>query len=205
MSSYKIRYSDELYHHGILGQKWGVRRFQNPDGSLTSEGRKRYSKNLVEIAKSSSRYSDDNSSEARKLVTQLISSDEANELRDLRLNYVKVIKSGNSEDFLNQIDDEIYKETDALYKQRGGASDWSECFSEAEDIVWKRYPKEKALEDKAYKAVDAYMDKSRELANKIIDFSSPIPDISNADVQTAKIYIANAIEFADQNDLFRRL
>lgn len=32
----------ELYHHGILGQKWGVRRYQNSDGSLTDEGRKRY-------------------------------------------------------------------------------------------------------------------------------------------------------------------
>ena len=31
-----------LYHHGIKGQKWGVRRYQNPDGSLTDEGRKRY-------------------------------------------------------------------------------------------------------------------------------------------------------------------
>ena len=36
-------YEDELYHHGIKGQKWGVRRYQNPDGSLTSEGIKRYS------------------------------------------------------------------------------------------------------------------------------------------------------------------
>ena len=35
---------DELYHHGILGQRWGVRRFQNADGSLTSAGRKRVSK-----------------------------------------------------------------------------------------------------------------------------------------------------------------
>ena len=32
----------ELYHHGIKGQKWGVRRFQNKDGSLTPAGRRRY-------------------------------------------------------------------------------------------------------------------------------------------------------------------
>ena len=32
----------ELRHHGIKGQKWGVRRFQNSDGSLTAAGRKRY-------------------------------------------------------------------------------------------------------------------------------------------------------------------
>lgn len=32
----------ELYHHGILGQKWGVRRFQNQDGSYTAAGKERY-------------------------------------------------------------------------------------------------------------------------------------------------------------------
>ena len=32
----------ELYHHGVKGQKWGVRRYQYADGSLTPEGRKRY-------------------------------------------------------------------------------------------------------------------------------------------------------------------
>lgn len=35
-------YTDYLCHHGIKGQKWGIRRFQNPDGSLTDEGRRRY-------------------------------------------------------------------------------------------------------------------------------------------------------------------
>lgn len=34
-----------LYHHGTLGMHWGVRRYQNADGSLTAAGRKRYLKN----------------------------------------------------------------------------------------------------------------------------------------------------------------
>lgn len=38
----RIQNGDELYHHGIKGQKWGVRRFQNEDGTRTAEGKKRY-------------------------------------------------------------------------------------------------------------------------------------------------------------------
>lgn len=34
----------ELKHHGILGMKWGIRRFQNKDGSYTSRGKERYKK-----------------------------------------------------------------------------------------------------------------------------------------------------------------
>lgn len=36
--------TDSLYHHGIKGQKWGVRRFEKQNGTLTPAGKKRYSK-----------------------------------------------------------------------------------------------------------------------------------------------------------------
>lgn len=40
--SSKIDFYNSLQHHGIKGQKWGVRRYQNSDGSLTEEGKQRY-------------------------------------------------------------------------------------------------------------------------------------------------------------------
>lgn len=45
--------SNTLSHYGIRGQKWGVRRFQNKDGSLTAKGRKRYSDSDEDIKKMS--------------------------------------------------------------------------------------------------------------------------------------------------------
>lgn len=43
--------ADELYHYGILGMKWGIRRYQNKDGSLTPAGKKKYSKEIVKTFK----------------------------------------------------------------------------------------------------------------------------------------------------------
>ena len=47
--------NDCLVHHGIKGQRWGIRRFQNKDGTLTEEGKKRYN-------------ADSDNNEAKKIV-----------------------------------------------------------------------------------------------------------------------------------------
>ena len=52
MSNFMDNYKNEhLAHYGIKGQKWGLRRFQNSDGTLTSEGKVRYGSGIDKEAK----------------------------------------------------------------------------------------------------------------------------------------------------------
>lgn len=55
----------ELKHHGIKGQKWGIRRYQNEDGSLTEEGKKRRSQRV--FVSGSSKTQDNTSNYFREL------------------------------------------------------------------------------------------------------------------------------------------
>lgn len=68
MSEYYLTQNDlYLAHHGIKGQKWGVRNYQNPDGTLTAEGRIRYGygAGLDKISSSGAKLASDSRSAAR--------------------------------------------------------------------------------------------------------------------------------------------
>ena len=56
MNTWTCARQSELYHHGIKGQKWGIRRFQNKDGSLTPAGKERY---YVDNENGTSKYKND--------------------------------------------------------------------------------------------------------------------------------------------------
>lgn len=74
--------SNEFYHFGIKGQKWYIRRYQNEDGSLTPEGKKRYNEN------SSNSITDLSNEELKNRINRLRSESE----------YKKLLKETSIED-----------------------------------------------------------------------------------------------------------
>lgn len=99
-------FDDELYHHGILGQRWGHRRYQNEDGSWTPEGRERYGegdeRSKAKISYNTQKYKADLKSKARQDKDIRAAKEERNRIKENSKTMLLARKKQGAFDRLNK-------------------------------------------------------------------------------------------------------
>lgn len=111
----------ELYHHGIKGQKWGMRRWQNEDGTLTEAGRERYgvSGDSGKMSKEGKKQYEKDVKETRDSIMDVFS--EARTISNETANLAapkKGSKLVNKKDYSKMSDEELRKKVNRLQMER---------------------------------------------------------------------------------------
>ena len=105
MDNYRIVNENELFHSGIKGMKWGVRRYQNEDGSYTEEGKERYYKKNKKTALQ--QYREYNGNDNEKRIAYLESaldetSDSGHSLRSKAAIYSELYELTGNREYANK-------------------------------------------------------------------------------------------------------
>ena len=181
--------NDYIQHHGILGMKWGVRRYQNADGTLTAAGKKRYAKELQKAT------SKDELRETLSSNSKFIKSDDIKALKEADKNLSKAYEL--EDEFIDSkalkdarkeaYDDTIlyYKKNDPSYlndiiKQNSGKTtdldkfrDFRKTYEGFEDINWDEaydaFCEKKGIDrNYVHNAVNAVVDVQQRITESLV-------------------------------------
>ena len=165
--------SNELYHHGILGMKWGVRRYQNKDGTLTEAGKKRYDTGR-KVGFFEARRIKKKRAEAAKKRSETLAKKKAEEESAQRHEAEKqeAIRSGNATQiakFQNELSNQELRDVLARLDSKQRLA----------DLVTKETPKKETKLDKAMKIAEKGA-KYADIAEKGIKVYNTFAKVSNA-------------------------
>lgn len=190
MAYLNFTYSDELYHHGILGQKWGVRRYQNPDGTYTAKGKIRRKQVEADIAKLASIYK--NNKELNRLADEEDAAN--NKAYDAFVEYGK--KLGRNKKLIDDTVDKILKDYSQYDDDSPELLDLA-ITDHVDQAVSENRPKELSdYVEKQNKARDRYFSECEKLTAPILDKYGNIKlnssDFARASLfKDAKEYVAH--------------
>ena len=185
--------TDSISHHGILGQKWGVRRFQDKSGRLTAEGRNHLKYvYLKSVAKAKT---------ALGLTRKKTKAETEDELKN-------DVKRKNSKQ-LAEIENNIFKDDKDYLKFKKAMEDWNKYY---QDPYSTSNPKSDAKRDKADKAEnDVYekLDKSINEVHSLLikemgDKKLSEYDLSNKSLQVANDMVMEMVGKYDKDYSYRK-
>lgn len=176
-----------LAHHGILGQKWGVRRFQNKDGTLTAEGKRRQ--------KVDSSSAEKGSSESVSTGRKRTSTEFASELKkdEGRSAYLKI---ANSKEFTDLAVTNVREEAklyDKYFDDMVEAGQIRDKYAKLADKAWS-YTKWKQISDEGLR-------KSKEKTAPYRDAMSKLNKANNEKKYALACKILNVEDVPENRDL----
>lgn len=181
--------NDYLEHHGILGQKWGVRRYQNADGSLTEAGKKRYERQIKSSLKKNDRKIMRESYTVGLSAATKANSIKTNEAKANLYNDPEFVKANKKYSDAYQNREHV---SDILFSKNNGELDgWS-------DVDEKRYRKAAEKEEITRKELNtAFKNSLKKHEGEIL--SAKLADIGQEDTEYGRQIIKSIYEKRGRN------
>lgn len=195
------QYNKELYHYGVKGMKWGVRRYQNEDGSLTNAGKKRNHKVVAKYA--------DAENKARTMAARMKAQDK---LEESFRKYAKSCKESTDKhrDALDRMIDYEEPYLDELgrleykYRSKRGSIDIEDNIPVKDwEVIKRQAAKKVGYDEKVYKRLRADYEKARDDnkrdCKKVADSllgeygDTPMLNIGYANERTARDIVSDVL------------